>query len=773
MVGYCIRQMMNDQFLLDKFRRREVVDVADIRRRLILCERSYHPEINDNLLQKALEYYVPPKSSHAAFFTKGLKKLAEELITKENNHLRVKMEKLESWHDALTYCSPLLLLAAWSTDSHDSPDGSFVDEGIVHTALIPPTDQSSSLEGIPLYDLHLHLNGSTELDVMWQDALMFPEKYRHFFARALKKPMVVEQVEQLYPKRLDSSDLFELLQEARSLRWYIVHYLLRGNPDSASSDMKKDPVRDFAVYQDKYQHPLSRDENKDLLLSLSVEDRKSFLQGEYWMYVLVFRRLSKRGEYSKGAELAKWFHYYLLILGLMNQMVVQQTDQYGFRQFQKITANDLRRNSEQDYRDRFKQLLSVDGDMAKTRVERLEGRFAPKENPRLDFLMLQRIHKGIKEINNGRVSCALVSHFIKRPVDRFDQLRYDKVRRSLWVSCIALDSLLSDRMACERLHLDHHPIVAIDAASSEFDTPPEVFAPVFRYLRERHEELQFTYHSGEDFYHPLSGLRAIYEAVTFLGYREYDRIGHATALGIDPSLWFHRMPHSLYLSKEEWVDDLLFCIHILELQPSTLYDRIVDLLKELRREKNVDIDLLTQAWLARKWDPDCVETPDPQRIDYYKKKEFWDFRRLALTEDVKTELLEHWTMRNYDELNEPVLVDDSVISAEVITRVQQKMMALINSKGIYLESLPTSNLRISIYKCFEEHHLKNWINEKSIEKYPRIVLGTDDPGIFATNLLYEYSHVAQMYKPENGKFVIQKIVKDSQELVSHQIKSKS
>lgn len=764
MVGFCIRQLMNDRILLDKFRSGEVVTPKDILRRLVLCERSYHPEINDNLLQKAAAHYVIKEDSHSAFFTEGLQTLAWELLVQEDDHLRVKKEMMGIWQETLTYCSPLLLLAAWSTN----PDkGSFVDKGIINTALVPPSDLISLLGDVKLYDQHFHLNGSTELDVLWQDALLFPEKYRVDFDQALKNNLVVEHVEQIYPKLSDSTELFLLLREARSIRWYIVHYLLKTPSSSSNAYLKVTPAIDFTNYQDKEKHPLAR--NPDLYSTISLTEAKSFLQNEYWMYVLIFRQLYKRGGYSEGAELAKWFHYYLLILGLMNKMVVQQSDQYGFRQFQKITVNELRNNSEKDYRDRFQQMLTIDGDIAKSHVRRLEGRFAPKEDSCKLFRLLQNIHKGIEGIKSNAITCALTAHFIKRPLDEFDQMRYDKVRHSLWNSCIALDSLLSDPNACKSLHLEEHPVVAIDAAASEFDTPPEVFAPIFRFLRSRHNRLQFTYHAGEDYYHPLSGLRAIYEAITFFDYREYDRIGHATALGITPSLWFHRMPHSLYLAKEEWIDDLLFCLHILELQPSALYDEIVQLIERLSGGK--DVGLLTQAWLARCWDPDCLDFTNSLDIDPYRREEFSNFNDQALSEDIKAVLKEHWQMKHFAGLNEPVLVDASVISADVIEKVQQKLMDLICSKGIFLETLPTSNLRISIYKSFAEHHIKNWIDGNAIQDKPHVVIGTDDPGIFATNIVYEYSHVAQLYGEKNGKNVINKIVKDSQDLVDHQIKS--
>lgn len=59
-------------------------------------------------------------------------------------------------------------------------------------------------------------------------------------------------------------------------------------------------------------------------------------------------------------------------------------------------------------------------------------------------------------------------------------------------------------------------------------------------------------------------------------------------------------------------------------------------------------------------------------------------------------------------------------------------------KGIVIEALPTSNLRISYYKTLTEYHLNRWVTQNSIIK-PHIVLGTDDPGIFYTNIYNEYS----------------------------------
>ena len=114
----------------------------------------------------------------------------------------------------------------------------------------------------------------------------------------------------------------------------------------------------------------------------------------------------------------------------------------------------------------------------------------------------------------------------------------------------------------------------VDAAANELEAPPEIFGPVYRYLRRKGFQ-HFTYHAGEDFHHLIGGLRAMYEAVEFLDLHRGDRIGHGTAAGIDPRIWLDHLGEEFPISQGEWLDDLLFAIHMIERQPScTLVDKL-------------------------------------------------------------------------------------------------------------------------------------------------------------------------------------------------------
>lgn len=67
-------------------------------------------------------------------------------------------------------------------------------------------------------------------------------------------------------------------------------------------------------------------------------------------------------------------------------------------------------------------------------------------------------------------------------------------------------------------------------------------------------------HAGEDYSHPLSGLRHIDETVRFSEMRSGDRLGHALALGIDPHKWVNRHG-DMILPIDEHLDNLVWAWH--------------------------------------------------------------------------------------------------------------------------------------------------------------------------------------------------------------------
>ncbi len=82
--------------------------------------------------------------------------------------------------------------------------------------------------------------------------------------------------------------------------------------------------------------------------------------------------------------------------------------------------------------------------------------------------------------------------------------------------------------------------------------------------------------------------------------------------------------------------------------------------------------------------------------------------------------------------------------------LQNSMVDFCNDKKIVIETLPTSNIRISYYNQYKEHHILRWLGvNNSEDPKPKVVVGSDDTGIFMTNLRNEYLHIYQMLEEKS------------------------
>jgi len=320
------------------------------------------------------------------------------------------------------------------------------------------------------------------------------------------------------------------------------------------------------------------------------------------------------------------------------------------------------RNFEQHYHSQNRRLDAFGGDELEYRglvLERLsqsqplrtvEGRVTP---PRFGVSELLPWTLGYLRASDKSEldKFGLVIHFVKNnpPVKRLakamrihPRLRHDRTRGVTRRKAFNLFRLLSTP----------HPatpfIVGIDAASLELGAPPEVFAPAFRFLREfpirvraspvggrcmeSHDDvvsliedrrLGMTYHVGEDFCHLLSGLRAIHEVIEFLKPRRGDRLGHAIALGLNPRSWMRQIGYQAALSKQEWLDTLVWVYHLLGPgHDLVLAFELEDEIKQLSRQiyghleaefgRHLDWTPATlyDAWRLRQLDPGSINLDD-------------------------------------------------------------------------------------------------------------------------------------------------------------------
>lgn len=761
MVDSCLRQILMDKLSLRDYEEGFPVSWPDIRRRLLLNEREVDPTIPDHLYRAALDARLSERGidSLPQLLTRGLSDLAAIYIREKHTQMYIEKEYFGRWQELLTFCPPLLLIAAFLWNKYNGitiPASCF--SNVKYTALlspdIPELREQKKVSG-GFNDLHIHLNGSTETDVVWQDALNNPHVFRKYYKAALKNMRVKEQNEQEYVFK-NADELSLLLRHARALRYYFTQII--DYHDRKAIPMPFYPDADIRVEQYESnlirgQHPWAPFET----LPCSVTEY------ECRLYVRVMGLLADSQTVKQYSQLAQAFHHYLLILGTMNRFLVQQVRQNGFQQFQKVADNELRKFSESNYRQRFFQLCG--NHLGEPHFKILEGRFAPKKTPVEISRLIAKIRIGWQQftrdekMKGGHHSeLRLVAHFIKRPASQDDSFYHESLRNQLWHHAQALLSLWRDSIwqqypvdesSGESLDqsLRLQKLVGIDAAASEFDAPPEVFAPVYGMLRRAlPSQCRFTFHVGEDFSHLISGLRAIYEAIHFLALDKQDRIGHAVALGVNYALWCDRMEHRVWMKQGEHLDNLLFIYYLYREDcmetPANIEEDIEKYFSIIYPRKKFNIDDAVAAWLNRKWNPIFIQSPLFSCLS--GKETFdadeWDaFREANISPTVKAIMETYWMQREncsgsntYDKY---ILVDLDTSLQGVVDFAQNSLKQIIRNRKIALETLPTSNVRIGIYKNHAEHHLRKWLDEGL-----DVVIGSDDAGIFATNIYNEYAH---------------------------------
>lgn len=682
----------------------------------------------------------------------AVKSTATRYLRFDGKHFSVQRERFEEWQCLLTRVSPLLLMVGGAIvyckkNSNEDAEALLLNQTKYST--LPMMDHrllSGALAKRGLAEVHMHLNGTTEADKVWLDALKQPR----LFVTSLKEAFKANIEEQLLQNsHFISSPMewYNLLITASSLRWFLCECIYKNKYLSASqlstlldqtlfsSDKEISGVIPSIVHPVQYQNPTYSSEE-----SLQLEGR------------FLFRALKLLEE---GDELvAIMLHSYLLIQSCFSGLLVQQRNQNGFDQFQRIADNKLRDPSEVGYEHRFHQIRShLPGNTAF-----IEGRFAPKGTSEKNSHMLKKIKKGWEAHCNRyenddpkKMVLSLTAHFIKlKDRNTAPLYRHHKLRVVLRNSALRL-------LLTIQANPELRPYVtSADAAANELHAGPEVFAPVFRLLRSR-GWTHFTFHVGEDFHHLASGLRAIWEAVTFLDLSSGDRIGHGTALGISPQLWAERLGETIAISRQEWLDTLLFVYTSLRYDQcySSVVQRCADLARTEANNIFVDrrpaLDHLINAWEMRKLDPFVAFDAN---IEKQTPISLWKIREYELAQELGgkcSKSLDLFKKYHLDEdvrkrSEELIQVRTNEIPFDVITALQRKIIERLNSRQIALEVMPTSNVRISIYEKYEEHHIFRLLGCDDSEEYPMgvspaICLASDDPGIFATCLQNEYAHV--------------------------------
>ncbi|CAN0617975.1 conserved protein of unknown function [Burkholderia multivorans] len=627
-----------------------------------------------------------------------------------------------------------------------------------------------------LHETHLHLNGSTHAEICWLRAIRDPHKETREFVNAWTSGKHAGRLRELVGQAnpdLTPQLLYQHLRTASRLRaWLIGAAEDRIAPNTS---LPMSCQRLFSAGNDEWCVGLRE-------LAPAWRHEPDIEEELTWMAGLVVR-LQQR----PSVQLARMFHAYLLLLNGHYRLLVQSEAQYGFDQFQKFTLTELREPAERDYRTRFHAMHGPRS--ATSTVGYLEGRFAPKDDPVRAYRHFKAILGGYLEYLRDAAApglrlrgashslsellaeldryferriarhrsihrLTLVAHFIKQPWSPAQKHKAGPYRH------YSLDLQLRRTAGVLLSCLARWPrlqswVRGIDAAANELHAPPDVFAPIFRVCR-RAGLTRRTYHAGEDFRHLLSGIAAMWEALTLLDLCDGDRIGHGTAMGIRPSLWLDRMPGTLALSRGEWMLSVLAAWQLLR-DVSEMHACAQRLQRELedvayqifRRSLTAcDVERAMALRGLNRYDLMRHQTGEAD-LHYEPLSEPWGeetalVRSTCQSQPQDVRLLWEWlsdpaVQARADEL---IAKEAHFLDAPSYVRLQQALMRQVADRGVLIETLPSSNVRISQYHHVGEHHSLRWMqvpgHVEDGDPEIMVCLGSDDPGIFAGDLETEF-----------------------------------
>lgn len=509
------------------------------------------------------------------------------------------------------------------------------------------------------------------------------------------------------------------------------------------------------------------------------------LAGERWLMYEVFYKIYSRE--CEGDALCQLFYLYLIIKNILRSEIVQVNENIGFDNFLLYQNRKEWFIENTKYYDVFLK-MAVKDTILNQHIEKLEARITPKETAEKNLSYI----KNMDEIISGddetmKDKFFYVMHFIKEKDEFTDEVgrcrHYEKRKSGEKIAKALAEFREKYPEYAERVR-------GLDASATEIWCRPEVFAQVFRFLRNHGRmdsdiiQLRYTYHVGEDFLDVVDGLRAIDEVISYLNFQCGDRLGHALALGIDIDEWYNKKANLLLIGRMDYLDNLVWLYGKIrkyrlvgcEDTINHIKKRYNELIKLIYKNhvKNsgfeFSIESYYDSWKLRgdnpynyidgrfkvedicldEWDYHAINRkyPSNYRIRYDKETAYLYYLYHFNPEIKKTgqERME-------------VHVNPAIVKA--VKMIQKRMQIEICERGIGIETNPSSNCSIGSFKRYDRHPISKWYNLgltnncEELETCPQLLvtINTDDQGVFNTYLENEYAYLAlalEKLKNEDG-----------------------
>ncbi len=371
-----------------------------------------------------------------------------------------------------------------------------------------------------------------------------------------------------------------------------------------------------------------------------------------------------------------------------------------------------------------------------------------------------------KNIQNGdwlgekekedNVKIRFIIHFIRSPEKRNnpdERIPYESLRRTVERQSAILHFFRRNYPTLAKY------ISGVDVANLERDCPPDIFTPYINLLRgesvsflndnkllcptwmrlkERDEilhpvdlpRLGLTYHAGEDFYHPVDGMRNMDSVIQGAKMTPGDRIGHGLAAGWDVEKFSREAGRSLLLPQGDFLDNLVW-----------LYNYKNGAFMELSEKLRSEIHDLAIDIYGRDATPDELFRLQSQRhrIPPLERGVYPKSPEILLWEE------ELFCNRCRSKRKRLTTLSDKFGSClPLIQYAQEAFVKKMTEMRIVVEFNPSSNLATGNIRSLASHPYFTYLN--ILNKAPLVSFNTDDPGVFHTRIELEYALMMEAMK---------------------------
>lgn len=500
-------------------------------------------------------------------------------------------------------------------------------------------------------------------------------------------------------------------------------------------------------------------------------------KGERQLLYRLYRHIFENGD--NADDIAPYFYLYLLIKNFVRREIVETNQLLGFENFEIYQSRKSvflkKEDSIAAHMPQFiYQMNTPNGDTVELRVtpgDLYNNIIAKHGAPVFDEQDDKEVEKKL----------SFVVHFIKdkKFVDKAENFT---TRAEYWkhytnqlkehgeVLVLHYQKIREARK--KGLH-ELPQFTGIDAASNELYCRPEIFGHVYRFAA-LEGILNRTYHVGEDFFDLIDGLRAIDEAIEFLRLDNNCRLGHVLALGTNALDYYTKRHYTTITFKQYLLDNIVWLYQkarsynvklngikdVVHRNALRLYNDIG--YNQVEKCEMFDIDNYWDSMWLRS-DDSLKQTVVKEEQDVMLLRDKWQqtvnydgkHARFTGKNDIAKKIYKAYlTNKNvFSQGNEVEIFKWPTEIIEVVTQLQDKMIAEIAEKQIAIECNPSSNLKIGHFDRYDEHPIFRFrpIDKNIHTPLLNVSINTDDRGVFATSLYNEFSLIALALTKQRDK----------------------